>query len=156
MRIPALIVALCAATAALAQDIPSRPFAAEFDARPDNSDFRRLFPAHAERSNAQGMTVLCCVVREDRRLNCAVAFEAPRGEGFGAASLTIAEHYRLSQRSYERYRSNPYNFIRHTVIWDSPYGRTGEFQDAVEHTEQVTAGVCRAPVSAGPLPPASR
>jgi len=155
MRTLALFVALCAATAALAQDIPSRPFTPEFDQRPDNQDFRRHYPEMAQRHNRQGMSVLCCVVREDRRLNCAVAFEAPAQEGFGQASLTVSQEYRLSSASYEQYRANPYNFIRQTVVWDSPYGRGGDFQDALNVTERVTANICRAPVAAGPLPPAS-
>lgn len=157
MRIAILLAAMCAATATLAQDvpIPSAPFAAEYDRSPDARDFRRHYPEMAQRHNKQGVSVLCCVVRNDRGLNCAVAFEAPRSEGFGDASIVVSQEYRLSQASYERYRANPYNFIRQTFVWDSPYGRTGEFQDALENAERATANVCRAPVAAGPIPPAS-
>ena len=63
---------------------------------PDSDDMSSFYPAHAQRHDINGRVTLRCQVGPDGRLNaCQVRAEAPQGEGFGAAALSLAEKFRM-------------------------------------------------------------
>jgi len=63
---------------------------------PDTASLDDNYPAHAKELGMPGGAVLRCEVRSDGGLGaCVVGSEAPIGEGFGAATLKLAKHFRL-------------------------------------------------------------
>jgi hypothetical protein len=130
--ITAGLVALCIATAALAQEAPPA-MTYNWDARPDAMAFARAYPERAVQGNVEGAAVMCCTVNEDRRLNCRVPLEWPAGYGFGAATLSIARDFRLSENTYAQIRNDPDHMIRRTIRWQisgSPDTPPASFTDA--------------------------
>lgn len=68
----------------------------EWYTRPSGDDMARHYPGRASAEEKGGWAILSCRVGGDRRLTgCKVAAEAPEGYGFGAASLDVADEFRL-------------------------------------------------------------
>jgi hypothetical protein len=108
-----LTIAVCAATAAFAQDeAPSalspapieEAFEPAFERRPDAGPPQRIIPTEATRRNQAGAVIICCRPRADRTLDCETGWEAPTGLGFGrAATRFVASQQQLTESSYEDY-----------------------------------------------------
>jgi TonB family protein len=63
---------------------------------PDSDDMSSFYPARAQRHDINGRVTLRCQVGPDGRLNaCQVRAEAPQGEGFGVAALSLSEKFRM-------------------------------------------------------------
>lgn len=61
-------------------------------------DFFRAYPKIALRKKELGFVEIVCIAKPDGRLrDCVVASEAPKGMGFGKASLRMAPYYRLAK-----------------------------------------------------------
>jgi TonB family protein len=68
--------------------------------RPSGADLARYYPSLAQALGVQGRAVIECVVGVDGRLNdCVVIEEAPQGMGFGAATVEIAAHFRMTPQT---------------------------------------------------------
>ncbi|MDR3507221.1 MAG: energy transducer TonB [Caulobacteraceae bacterium] len=64
--------------------------------RPTAAEMAGLFPAAASRANVAGSAKVSCVIQLDGTLgNCAILSEAPKGYGFGLATLNAARLYRI-------------------------------------------------------------
>lgn len=138
-------IAFSVAGAALAQDAHDAPpdqIELRYDRMPDRQDFARNYPRQAFARNIQGVGVLCCNVRDDRTLDCAALFEAPRDEGFGAASVVVARKFRLNQESFDRYRAGPQAPIRRAIIWSFQGPRSEAFQSGLGRVREATANIC--------------
>jgi TonB family protein len=62
-----------------------------WDKGPDRSDFAKAYPSHAAQAGISGAVKMRCSASEAGLLkDCAVISEAPTGEGFGAAALSLA------------------------------------------------------------------
>ena len=119
MRVLAAALALgaCIAGAALAQDTSPLVFVPRWEAEPSGADYVRLYPRAALNQNVSGVAVLCCTPRADRGLDCRVGHEWPAAQGFGAASLQAAQHFRLTQTSYEDFQTHSDTQIRLGMMW---------------------------------------
>jgi TonB family protein len=63
---------------------------------PDRSDWAKAYPAHAAQAGISGAVQMRCSATEAGALqNCAVISEAPTGQGFGAAALSLASGMEL-------------------------------------------------------------
>lgn len=87
-----------------------------WEEQPDARDFARLYPREALRRGLSGRATLNCVVNESYRLDCEVENEDPPGVGFGAATLRIAEKFRVSTHT-ESGESTVGAHIRRTIRW---------------------------------------
>lgn len=92
MRIRATIwlAGLCAAAAlpASAQTWHREPSAADFDAK---------YPAAAKQAGVGGAAAIRCRAKSDGNLDgCVLLTEEPKGQGFGAAALSLAPLYQLT------------------------------------------------------------
>ncbi|MEZ6023532.1 MAG: hypothetical protein R3C16_09035 [Hyphomonadaceae bacterium] len=98
--VAAAIVIGCVAGAALAEEAsaPGAPEPIRVQLRP--YEFDRLVPSHAVREEISGRVDLCCTVRADRTLNCAVAHQTPARVGFGRAALNMVRGGRLSPEDF--------------------------------------------------------
>ncbi len=141
--IAAIAVVLCLAGAAFAQpQPPPRPpedgrFHAEWERTSRN--FARYYPEAAMQASVPGMASVCCIPRPDRTLDCRVAEEFPQGRGFGEATLRTAREFRMTQESYERFQSDPRNWMQMTMRWVLPDEPGGN--DIAQRPER--AGLCR-------------
>lgn len=84
--------------------------------QPDARDFARLYPREALRRGLSGRATLDCVVNESYRLDCEVENEDPPGVGFGAATLRIAEEFRIATHR-DSGESTIGAHIRRTIRW---------------------------------------
>lgn len=84
--------------------------------QPDARDFARLYPREALRRGLSGRATLDCVVNESYRLDCEVENEDPPGVGFGAATLRIAEEFRIATHT-DSGESTIGAHIRRTIRW---------------------------------------
>jgi hypothetical protein len=67
---------------------------------PNGADFAHLYPAKARAEHVAGMAVMRCRVGLTGALSgCAIVREAPRGMGFGDATLRMAPLFRLKPGS---------------------------------------------------------
>lgn len=64
--------------------------------QPTAQDFARLYPRRALNQGISGYVTINCVVNDSYGLNCDVAAETPPEMGFGAATLQIAEKFRVA------------------------------------------------------------
>lgn len=67
--------------------------------RVNGASYADLYPARALAEGVGGEVVLDCVVAADGKLGCTVLSEAPEGYGFGEASVTVAQDFRISART---------------------------------------------------------
>ena len=64
--------------------------------RPTGDHLAALYPPGAARRHVSGEAVMECKVQADGTLgDCLILSEGPAGEGFGAATLGLARHFRL-------------------------------------------------------------
>ena len=63
--------------------------------RPSRRDYERAYPRRALDSGQSGHVTLDCVAAGGGALDCSVAVEWPRGNGFGGAALNLARQFRL-------------------------------------------------------------
>jgi TonB family protein len=62
-----------------------------WDRAPGQDDWAKAYPAHAAQAGISGAVKMKCAATADGMLSgCAVIQEAPTGEGFGAAALSLA------------------------------------------------------------------
>lgn len=91
MRAVIIAGALLALSASPAQaQVQQVPWA---EKQPTASDYRDTYPARALAEGVEGYVRLLCTVTEARTLDCAVQSEEPAEFGFGAAALTLSQHY---------------------------------------------------------------
>lgn len=65
--------------------------------RPSGQDLARYYPSAAAVLGVQGRAVIECRVDVEGRLHdCVVTEETPEGMGFGAATVNIARHFRMT------------------------------------------------------------
>lgn len=141
-----LVLAMAASGVALAQDTAtSRRFIPEWAQTPTSYDCWGNYPRSARGNSVTAVVQMCCTPREDRRLNCQVAFEVPENRHFGEATLRIARRFRLTRESYAAYQSYPNAWLQLPVLWEPilPAENREEFLVAVN---QRTRGLC-APAS---------
>ena len=110
-------VSSCRSGAALAQNDAPLVFVPRWEAQPSGADYVRLYPSAALNQNVSGVAVLCCTPRADRGLDCRVGHEWPAAQGFGAASLQAAQHFRLTQTSYEDFQTHSDTEMRLGMMW---------------------------------------
>lgn len=96
MKYLAIIGAFALATAHAEAPVPARlPSDGIYTQTPSGQDFARYFPARALAENKDGRVTLDCIVQTDQSLKCAVTSETPAEYGFGAATLSIANAFRV-------------------------------------------------------------
>lgn len=95
---------------------PSSIAGYRWEEQPDAGDFARLYPREAQRRGLSGRATLNCVVNASYRLDCYVENEIPAGVGFGAATLRIAEEFRISTHTESGEPTVGAN-IRRTIRW---------------------------------------
>src|SRR5262245_27991732 len=98
------VVSLGVVAAAAAQEAPAR-WEPQWEQRPSARDFANTIPDSVVLDGVTGAVQLCCTPREDRRLECRVAFETPQNRSFGSASLRVARLFRLTPEFRRRVQS---------------------------------------------------
>lgn len=113
-----ILVAASLAGAALAQQggAPAA-FTPEYETLPTTDQRMSNLPRRLLRQNLSGVAVLCCDVRDDRRLDCAVSTEWPEASGFGHAALRVARYYRLTPQSQAEFMARPGAKVRLVQSW---------------------------------------
>lgn len=72
-------------------------------ARPSFEDQARAYPHEAYREHVSGESAIRCSVKPDGGLaDCVVASETPAGMGFGSASLSLADRFRMKPEAVDR------------------------------------------------------
>jgi hypothetical protein len=113
-----ILIGACVAGAALAQESSGRPgFSPTYESRPGPEDFIHNYPQPAYDQGITGAADLCCTARPDRTLDCRVGAEWPAGHGFGAASLAVAQRFRLTEESYARFAEEEGAWVQPGVRW---------------------------------------
>jgi TonB family protein len=95
MRLTAAIVglALLISSAAYAQ---TRSAPSLWTAEPSFEDFARAYPEDALKAGVSGVVEISCLVKPDGGLEgCTVTRETPTGAGFGKASLSLTDKFRV-------------------------------------------------------------
>src|SRR5688500_15942595 len=128
----ALVVSVAGVAIAQVAQAPEPFEGAWFDMQPDGRDYARLYPPAAMDQNIQGAVIMCCVVREDRYLQCGAALEWPEGHGFGRASEEVSREFRMSEESYATFRQTPGNWLRRTIVWRLAGRESPEYERARE------------------------
>lgn len=142
-----LLIASCVAAAALAQDSlqpppPPEPIEVRWDEMPNGQDFARSYPREAVRRGVQGVALMCCSVREDRRLDCTIPLAWPAGYGFDAATLAVAAKFRVSEETYAQLQSAPTQPVRRWIRWQLGE-HTSEFNEAVDQVREAGRNLCQ-------------
>ncbi len=117
----AVVIAACAASAALAQDNAPHVFVPTWEAEPRPAEIISHYPRGALARNVSGIAVLCCTPRDDRSMDCAVSSEWPNGEGFGDASVRASQDYRLTTESQGDLVARPGTQVRLSMMWAGQY-----------------------------------
>ncbi|MBL8536126.1 MAG: energy transducer TonB [Hyphomonadaceae bacterium] len=117
------------------------PITVRWDEMPNGQDFTRNYPHEAARRGVQGVALLCCSVREDRRLDCTIPLSWPAGHGFDTATLAIAEKFRVSEQSYSELQSAPPQPVRRWILWRLGE-RTSEFERAAAQVREAGRNMC--------------
>ena len=63
---------------------------------PTGPDFARYYPPRALAEKKDGRVTLDCIVQADQSLKCAVRTEDPTEYGFGPATLSLANAFRVA------------------------------------------------------------
>lgn len=105
----AVLACVTGASLALAQGDQSAvpTFRAEFERRTDGQRVARVLPSQMLDRGVSGVAHLCCSPRQDRSLDCEVAFEWPERRRFGETALEVAEGMYLTPASLEEYQTQP-------------------------------------------------
>lgn len=90
-----------------------------WEEQPNAQDFARNYPRGALRRHIDGRVTLSCVVNDDYRLDCQVESEDPAGMGFGAATLVIAQKFRIAAQTSAG-ESTIGMSVRRTIVWQAP------------------------------------
>lgn len=142
-----LLIASCVAAAALAQEQasdapPSEPIAIQWVEQPNPQDFARHYPREARRRGIQGVGLMCCSIREDRRLDCTIPLAWPAGHGFDAATLAVAAKFRVAEETYAQLQSAPTQPVRRWIRWQLGE-HTSEFNEAVDQVREAGRNLCQ-------------
>jgi hypothetical protein len=119
-----------------------------FDAMPDAQDFARNYPPAAQRPSIDGIALLCCTIRPDRKLDCGVAYEWPENYGFGQASRVIAREFSVFPESYRDAQAAGDLSVRRTIRWVMRGTPRGQASQANEAAARARMMVCPSPVPA--------
>ncbi len=137
-----LVVALIFAGVALAQDVSSdHRFVPTWDDTPTSYDCWGNYPRSARGNSVSGVVHMCCVPRQDRRLDCSIAFEWPRNRHFGEAALRVARRFRLTAESYSAYRADPNAWMQVPVLWE-PITPTRNRAEVLAAMDPYVRGLC--------------
>jgi hypothetical protein len=150
-RLAAVVIAACVAGAALAQDEAPPRFEPQWEERPSARDFARHMPRDLVENGVASVVHLCCTPRDDRRLDCRVAFEWPQQRGFGDASLRIARGFRLTPDSQAAFRADANAWLQIPFVFQ-PSHPPREFEGISQRIGERTRGLC-APAGVDPGPP---
>lgn len=115
---PAPVAGLASEARPMPTDAPmpiiTRP---NWAARPSGEDLARLYPAAAKAAGLPGRATLQCAVTAAGTLTrCSVASEAPEGAGFGAATLALADRFRMTPQTADG-RPVDGGVVRVPVLW---------------------------------------
>jgi protein TonB len=70
--------------------------------RPGASEFARFYPDRAQRMEQEGSaTITCGVTAAGSLTDCRLVRETPDGFGFGAATLKLAQYFKMSPRTVD-------------------------------------------------------
>jgi TonB family protein len=132
-----------AAGAALAQTTDVNDPILVYRSRPSIETMMENYPNTAYGDRREGYAELCCLVRENGTLACAVIGESPAGYGFGEAARRVASEIRLTEQSAiaVRQRGQP---LRVPINF-----RQARFEPAPRLESQAR---CGAPTSPAPQP----
>lgn len=147
----ALVIGVCVAGAALAQDAPPRPTIV-WEETPEGADYARYYPDAAVRQRIVGAAVACCLVNTSRRLDCHIMAEWPQDYGFGDASIAVTRRFAVSQQSYDQLVATGDMSLRRTFRWTMPSrrGAAEELERAVTQMTAATENQC-GPISSTPV-----
>lgn len=97
-----------------AEPVIARP---RWEGKPDGAVLERLYPAGAKQAGVSGRATVACVVTAAGAMSaCEIVSEEPAGAGFGAATLALAPHFRMSPTTAEG-RSVEGGRVRIPVVW---------------------------------------
>jgi TonB family protein len=75
----------------------AKPYRPDWLQKPSGEDMSAFYPRRAERHDINGRATIKCQVDAGGGLvNCKVMAEAPRGEGFGAAAVSLSRKFRMT------------------------------------------------------------
>lgn len=146
----AALIGASIAGAALAQDASQNPlptFAPEFEQATDGRGAARVIPSRMIERGQSGVAHLCCTPRDDRTLDCRVAFEWPERRRFGETALEFAEGMQITAASLEAYQTQPGRQVHVPVEFRLlPIRReVAEALDGIAERAQNLCGVASAP-----------
>lgn len=117
----------------------------EYETRPTTDELMSNLPRRLLRQNRSGVAVLCCDVREDRRLDCAVNAEWPEASGFGHAARRVARYYRLTPQSQAEFMARPGVKVRLVQSWRGVEPDSAELAE-IARISRETAAACLPPL----------
>ncbi len=152
-----LVVTLFFVGVAFAQDAPSdHRFIPTWDETPTRYDCWGNYPRSARGNSVSGVVHMCCAPRQDRRLDCNVAFEWPQNRRFGEAALRVARRFRLTEELYSAYRADPHAWMQVPVLWE-PITPTRNRPQVLAAMDPYVRGLCAPGADlAARLPPIER
>lgn len=128
------VVGLCIALSIVATTALGR----ETQPVPSGGDVvMHYYPPAAAEMGIEGIGVVCCTVRADGSLSCAVPYEWPAGHGFAQATLSVSGHFRLPPSTQVRGGEQ----VRRVIQWvlpDSPEPPEPDFLEALAVARAVT------------------
>lgn len=140
----AATIAVCLTGAALAQGQGPLAFRPTWDVEPTPQQNVAHYPRRALAQNISGIAVVCCRPRADRSLDCSINREWPEGHGFGAATQTATQAYRLSPESALDLERRPNVQIRLSMIWAGAVV-TDDMRNTLLDLDQDTMEACLLP-----------
>jgi TonB family protein len=97
--------------------LETAPEAPDWLAAPSFEDLARAYPPEALAKGVSGQTALRCTVEPDGALaDCVLAAETPAGQGFGAASLSLAGRFRMKPQAVAALAGTPPQ-VRVPIRW---------------------------------------
>lgn len=140
------LMASCIAASALAQESPQPSPSADsiqiqWDEQPSSQDSARNYPREARRRGLQGVALMCCSVREDRRLDCTIPLAWPTNFGFDTATLAVAEKFLVSEETYVQLQNTSSQPVRRWIRWQLGE-RSSELDAAVEQVREAGRNLC--------------
>lgn len=120
------LLALAAFSATALAQSGDDPPPLDYRQRPTLEDVDENYPGEAYNQRLEGQALLCCLIRENGTLQCAVVAESPAGYGFGEAARRVSQGIRLTEQSAEIWRARgplrvPINFRQPRFTPAPPY-----------------------------------
>lgn len=72
----------------------------QWQREPSAQDYAAAYPAQAKQARVGGAAAIRCRAKADGNLDgCVLLTEEPKGQGFGAAALSLAQHFQLAPQA---------------------------------------------------------